>query len=49
MVIPTRAPIAEAASQRLRVVHGNIEWTQALTPEQNRMLRRPGIMMVRTR
>ena len=41
MVTPKRAPIAEAASgsQRLRVVHGNIEWTQALTgslePEAN--------------
>ena len=38
MVTPTPAPIAEVASQRPRVIHGNIEWTQALTPEQ--MLRR---------
>ena len=38
MVTPTPAPIAEVASQRPRVIHGNIEWAQALTPEQ--MLRR---------
>jgi len=38
MVTPTPAPIAEVASQRLIVVHGSIEWTQALTPDQ--MLRR---------
>jgi hypothetical protein len=42
MVTPKRAPIAEVPSQRLRVVHGNIEWTQALrlTPGPEQMLRR---------
>ncbi len=40
MVTPTPAPIAEVASQRPRVVHGTIEWTQALTPRPEQMLRR---------
>ena len=38
MVTPTPAPTAEVASQRHAVVHGSIEWTQGLTPEQ--MLKR---------
>ena len=49
MVTPKRAPIAEAASgsQRLRVVHGNIEWTQALTGTGRLLLVTPEQMLRR--